>query len=188
MLRNLHSSLREVFKLITEDLRKDLHGLGAGTEALVDKTDELCVAHTEMLNRMAKMETEHLNLVGKFADMEDRLRRNNITLRGVPEYVFQEELPQHLMSLFKFLLLSVADADLLIDRTHRGPKPRGLAADIPRDIIVRLHYFHIKEAIPQAHRKAPDLLEYLRGISLIINLSATTMAKRREFVNTKKMQ
>ncbi|CAH2322506.1 Hypothetical predicted protein, partial [Pelobates cultripes] len=46
-------------------------------------------------------------------------------------------------------------ADLLMDRAHRTLRATSSNASTPRDIIVCLHFYHIKEQIMRAARDLP---------------------------------
>lgn len=52
------------------------------------------------------------------------------------------------------LLKSVSKQDLIIDRAHRLPKPRGILESVPRDVI----FYHIKEGLMHATRTNPQLV------------------------------
>lgn len=47
--------------------------------------------------------------------------------------------------------------EFVFDRAHRLAKPATLPDTIPRDIIARIHYFHIKEWAVAAARKIGKL-------------------------------
>ncbi|CAH2300567.1 Hypothetical predicted protein, partial [Pelobates cultripes] len=78
MLQTLRSSLREDYKEIAEDIRKEIQSLGTRTEAMENKTDDLCTANNEMADKIARMEVEQTDLKIKMADMEDRSRRKKL--------------------------------------------------------------------------------------------------------------
>lgn len=117
----------------------------------------------------------------KFADLEDRSRCNNITLWGIPESLPPQEIVLFIKRLLHLLLPEAPDSALLINKAHRIPKPKFLPPTIARDVIARLHFFHIKEAAIQAIRRAPALPEEFANISLFTDLSAATLQSRRKF-------
>ncbi|CAH2275701.1 Hypothetical predicted protein [Pelobates cultripes] len=79
------------------------------------------------------------------------------------------------------------DTDPLMDHAHRVRKPRSLTADITRDIVVKMHYFYVKEALLQIHRKAQDLPVEYQNIAIFPDLTAATMPKRWKFINVTKI-
>ncbi|CAH2312031.1 Hypothetical predicted protein [Pelobates cultripes] len=54
---------------------------------------------------------------------------------------------------------------------HRVPKPRYLPDSAPQDVLLRAHYFHIKELALRTYRSKPDPHD----------LSVATLRRRREF-------
>ncbi|CAH2252475.1 Hypothetical predicted protein [Pelobates cultripes] len=72
------------------------------------------------------------------------------------------------------------------DRMHRLPRPAHLPKEVPKDVIVRFHYFAHKETLLAAARKAPTLPEPHQRIALFADLSAATMEKRRGFITVTK--
>lgn len=85
--------------------------------------------------------------------MENRERRSNLRIRGVPEAVTDKELRSYLRNLFVTLAPHIPDIDWCLDRTHRTLAPKPPPGSNPRDIIVRFHYYDSKEALTAATRK-----------------------------------
>ncbi|CAH2313178.1 Hypothetical predicted protein [Pelobates cultripes] len=147
MLQELRTSMKTDFQAAFSDLRKDILEVGTRVNALEEKTNELCHVNDSIVEKIQKMEADSKRLMEKLADLEDRSRRNNIRVRGVPETVTQELLSAYLMRLFQAIQPNLEPADLRLDRAHRVPKPQNLAHEVPRDIVTRLHYYSAKEAI-----------------------------------------
>lgn len=93
----------------------------------------------------------------KIADMEDRSRRNNVTIRGIPESILQHDLCQYVTQLFNTIMPDLSDLDLTADRIHRLPKPSYLSDNIPRDVIIRLHFYHVKDRLIKATRNKEQI-------------------------------
>lgn len=97
----------------------------------------------------------------KLTDIEDRSRRNNLKIRGVPESIQQGSLHSYTTNMFKSTLPDTKDLVMTIDRIHRLPKPSHLPDKIPRDVILHLHFFHVKERIMSAaHNKSQIPSQY----------------------------
>ncbi|CAH2283431.1 Hypothetical predicted protein, partial [Pelobates cultripes] len=96
MLSTLRTSLQLDFRKISEEIRKEVHELGTRTSALEEKMDEICENNNKMREKFIKMEEDFQKLQGKMADIEDRSRRNNIRVRGVPETVQGPDIPPYL--------------------------------------------------------------------------------------------
>ncbi|CAH2324657.1 Hypothetical predicted protein [Pelobates cultripes] len=58
-----------------------MHDIDARMGALEELTDELCLANSEVVDKIYKMEAYHKCLVEKLSDLEYRSRRNNIWIR-----------------------------------------------------------------------------------------------------------
>lgn len=65
--------------------------------------------------------------------------------------------------------------DLIIDIAYRLPKPKGIPESAPRDVIMRLHFYHIKEELMQAARKTP-----FQKVKLFADLSPFTVLAREK--------
>lgn len=126
-------------------------------------------------------------MANKVLDLEDRSRRNNIRLRGIPESVPPDQLNALLTDFLAFTLPHRTNQDLIIDRIHRIPKPRHLSAQVPRDTIARIHFYPVKEEFLKALRAQPALPDRFRNISIYPDLSAATMLRRKEFAPYTKM-
>lgn len=55
----------------------------------------------------------------KLADLEDRLRRNNVKFRGVAETVLPNDLRRYLQKMTMTLLPDTPEHEVVIDRAHR---------------------------------------------------------------------
>lgn len=84
-------------------------------------------------------------LKDKIADLEERSRRNNIKIRGIPEAVAAPQLQQYRHTLFSSLILSLSPIELTVDRIHRVLKPSFHSDDTPRDVLLKVHYYHVKK-------------------------------------------
>lgn len=122
----------------------------------------------------------------KLADLEDRSRRNNLKLRGIPESVPPSQLLQYAQALFSTLIPEATASDLLVDRIHRVPKPSFLPDDTPRDVLMRVHYYHIKDRILQASRKQKNIPQQYAAIRVLPDLSRHTLQFRRNLMTITK--
>ncbi|CAH2318362.1 Hypothetical predicted protein [Pelobates cultripes] len=70
---------------------------------------------------------------------------------------------------------------LLVDRMHRVPWPRHLPDTAPKDVLLRAHYYHIKEHILRASRNKVKPPEEYPMVKLFTDLSSATLRRRRDF-------
>lgn len=122
----------------------------------------------------------------KIADLEYRSRRNNLKIRGIPESVASNHLLQYAHTLFSTLVPSLMAQDLIVDRIHRVPKPSFFSEEIPRDVLLRVHYYHIKEQILQASRKPDSVPSQYTTIRLLSDLSRHTLQRCRNLLTITK--
>lgn len=113
-------------------------------------------------------------------DLEDRSGCNNIKCHGVPEFIPPTELQAYATSLFSALIPELTPTELTIDRIHKIPKPRHLENSIPRDILMRIHFYQAKELILSKSRAITILAAPYNGIQIYADLSQHTLQMRRQ--------
>lgn len=57
------------------------------------------------------------------------------------------ELGPYLQKMIAEMLPATKPHELTTDRAHCLPKPSYLPERVPRDVIARIHYFHIKDQL-----------------------------------------
>uniref|UniRef100_A0A8C5PN13 Uncharacterized protein n=1 Tax=Leptobrachium leishanense TaxID=445787 RepID=A0A8C5PN13_9ANUR len=181
MLQELRATIQTDLKEALQELRRDVQDLGERTDSLEAKTDDLCLAHNDLVDRHIALQSAHDAMATKLADLEDRSRRNNVRIRGIPEAVNPADLQPYILELFQILVPTYSSQDFLIDRAHRLPRAKNLPPLASRDVLVRVHFFHVKEALMRASRKSMPLPSPYAEISFYADLSTATMSKRREF-------
>lgn len=149
-LNRLESSVREI-KQQMEGLDKRV----SETENRVSATEDRSRRHERVLGHLLKREA---NLAAVCDDMENRLRRNNIRLFGVPEGAEENDTVTFITDFLNTSLELQDDVDIKLERAHRAlaPKPRDAAAP-PRTIIARFLDFRVKQAVLQQAWKQLDV-------------------------------
>ncbi|CAH2319207.1 Hypothetical predicted protein [Pelobates cultripes] len=184
--RDLKDMLTEMKSLVAEELTKHLAPLKEGltdltkrTQALENKMEEVTATTSTHEASIKELQEQFTYLEDMQEDLNNRSRRNNIRIRGLPEPSTPEALTAILHEAFSSLLPDALPSDLLLDRAHRALRPPSSSPTQPRDIIIRCHYFHIKEAIMRATRETPLQIEG-HTVQLYHDLAPTTLRKRRE--------
>lgn len=80
-------------------------------------------------------------------------------------------------SFLQSLFLDLPEHRIELDRAHRAlqaPRPDGL----PRDIIVKLHYYAVKEMVLKASRDSENLVVLGHKMQVFADISPSTMQKR----------
>lgn len=116
----------------------------------------------------------------KLADLEDHSKRNNVKLRGVPKSVPPTDLHKYASDMIATLLPEVLQIEHTIDHIHRIPKPKHLDASVPRDILMKIHFFPTKEQLLAKARALPELPAPYNGVHLYADLSQYTLNLRRQ--------
>lgn len=122
----------------------------------------------------------------KLDDLENRSRRCNIRIVGLPEgsegtnpvAFFRTWLPELVKVSFK-------SGSVKLDRCHRALTCRPLPGQRPRAVIVKLHSYQDKVLIMQAARKAQSLVYNGAPIMIFEDFSIAVVRKRQEFYPVK---
>ncbi|CAH2249373.1 Hypothetical predicted protein [Pelobates cultripes] len=178
----LDAAVTKMQTTVTEalnDMRKGLKELEVRTSHLEGNVESLTGAHNETDIRLTKIEDQLYRQETKLADAEDRSRRSNVRLRGVPEDIAPQNLTAYAVEFFQTLLPDIPAEMFLLDRIHRLPKPQHLPPTTPRDVLMRL--YHIKDQILRTHHTKKDLPTQFKDILMFMDLSAETLRRRRSF-------
>lgn len=92
--------------------------------------------------------------MSRIDDLENRSRRYNFRIRGLPESIIDVILVTH--DLMKALFLNIPSHCLELDRVHRSLGPPRKDGS-PRDIIVKPHFYTVKEAIMKQSGTLPQV-------------------------------
>lgn len=113
-------------------------------------------------------------------DLDNRGRRHNLRVRGIPESVEQDGILSVVTGLFNHVLDRPEQTPIPMERIHRALRPKGRDTDPLRDIICYVNYFSIKEEILQIASEK-STLEYNGGpVHIYQDLSAITLRHRKD--------
>ncbi|KAL1262399.1 hypothetical protein QQF64_007664 [Cirrhinus molitorella] len=145
---------------------------------------------TERLQaRVLKLESQVTSLTEHVDDLENRGRRKNIRIIGLPEGAEGSDTVSFLQKWIpEFLHLQTKGGYVKIERAHRTLAPRPGVKERPRPLVVRMHNFGDKQRILDASRKSSVNGSLLFGnakISFYQDFSAAVLRKRREFDSVK---
>ncbi|KAM9308396.1 uncharacterized protein PAF06_012594 [Gastrophryne carolinensis] len=114
-----------------------LEKVGNATDSRVRALEERCT------KQEAIIKAYHLHL----DDLENRSRRNNLRIRGIPESQNAEDARAIVTAIFNELLGRDPSTSIELDRAHRALGPRSTDPSFPRDIVCKVHLFTVKEKI-----------------------------------------
>ncbi len=143
-------------------------------------------AMTTHIAKFAKTESKLEAALEIIDDLENRGRRCNIRIIGLPE----GSEGSNPMSFFKtwlpeLLQLSFKGGAVKLDHCHRALTGRPLPRQRPRAVIIWLHNFQDKVQIMQAARKTQALSYNDTQIMTSEDFSAAVIKKRQEFFSVK---
>uniref|UniRef100_A0A8C5PC04 Transposase n=1 Tax=Leptobrachium leishanense TaxID=445787 RepID=A0A8C5PC04_9ANUR len=178
-LESLFSRFEAKFDAKFAELGADVRQLGGRVQDLEEDRDA-SMAHLDRLQAQINEQSRYVtDLRRSVDDLDNRGRRNNVRIRGVPESEDAEDIPLTLRTLFNALLERPPDTPILLDRAHRALRPRGAPSAPPRDIICRIHHFPLKEEIMQAARKKRSITHDGHAVEVYQDLSRFTLQARR---------
>lgn len=175
----MRSGLEKVIKKELSAVRTDLAQVLERVEETEQRLDRHANAIRDLKSSTRNLYIAHRMALYKLEDQENRNRRNNIRIRGLPEATRDDDLAASVRGIFNTLLGNQADHPLKIDRVHRALRPRNLSTDTPRDIICRLHYYEEKEIIMKKAREAESLDFDGAILSFFPDLARETLERRR---------
>lgn len=187
MLVTLRGSLHRDLMECTTQLKAEVTAIGDRVSHTEDKMGEFATAHNELVDAYNAAEDEIQAIKSKMADLEDRSRRNNVKLRGVSESVMPADLRKYVQQFISALLPETLEREVIVDRAHRLPKPKHLPEKVPRDVIARIHFFHVKEDLMRYTRKNSPLPDPYADISVYSDISQHTMQARRNLATLTKL-
>uniref|UniRef100_A0A3B3HYL6 L1 transposable element RRM domain-containing protein n=1 Tax=Oryzias latipes TaxID=8090 RepID=A0A3B3HYL6_ORYLA len=165
----------------------EIAGLGtrvSSVEQRVSDHEDICSGHDAQL---AGFKSQLETALAKIDDLENRSRRCNIRVVGLPEgsagsnpVLFVENF------LPKLVDVSFKGGAVKVDRCHRVPAGGRTPGKRPRVFLVKLHNFQDKVRIMQAARKKQALKFGDAPIMIFDDFSAAVSKKREEFSAVKR--
>lgn len=196
-LRDDISSLRDTTKADMTAIRDELtvkveslltmQAEAAATQTSMEQSlSDTCDRVTALENSYKTLAAEHKKLQEKNIDLENRSRRQNIRIIGIPE---GSEANKPTDFVAKFLIKTLGeenfDGSILIDRAHRSLAPKPRAGERPRPMIARLHYYTDKDKIMSLSRSKGALLFEGSPVHIFPDMSPEVGRQRAAFNSVK---
>lgn len=146
-------------------------------EHRVSNAEDRSIRHERALGYLLRREAR---LTAKQDDMENRLRRNNIRVYGIPEEAEGKEMVPFMVEFFRTTLTLKDDVEIKLERAHRAiaPKPKTKAST--RSIIVRFLDFSVKQAVLQQAWKQRDITFQGQKVYFDQDYSPDVQRKRKQ--------
>ncbi|KAJ1181053.1 hypothetical protein NDU88_006264 [Pleurodeles waltl] len=163
--------------LETKSMRSDIAGFQTRVTGLEHRMGSLETQVTTYRDR----DQDLLYLRSKLTDLEDRSRRDNIRLLGIPEHEEGTDIQTFLGSVLPKLTSLDFDPPLEFQRAHRvGPKRSDTLR--PRPIIAcLLHHNHARQILQMARKHGPFRIGQ-HDIRITADYSKDTNERRKAFL------
>lgn len=171
--------LENSYKMELLELKESIKNTQEKTVALDTKVLKIEQETRKLKEDMQKQGKQIHQLINNMDEQENRSRRSNIRIRGLKEDVGAKELINTLLKIFQELIPGIEIKDLIIDRAHRTTGIRRLDPSMPRDVICKMHYAHIKDRIMYAARLKNSILYEGATVQFFQDLSKFTLDRRR---------
>ncbi|CAH2295381.1 Hypothetical predicted protein [Pelobates cultripes] len=180
-LEAMFSKMERSFGDKLQSLHEEVSHIGNRVQLLEEGGETIALQIHNMQTLQQTQNEALIFLQKKIEDLDNRGRRNNLRIRGIPEAPegTNENITQTLTNLFNQLLGRPVDTPIKLDRVHRAIRPKVLANETPRDIICRIHHFPIKETILQKAKQIRDITFSDRKVQIFQDLAQSTLIARR---------
>ncbi len=124
-----------------KELRVELEALASATKQTRDRVDSVQAAAHEDRRAVTDLRNQLVRLTEKMTDIEDRSRRNNVRLVGLPEGAEGSDVAGFLRVNLSKCIPSLKGRNIEIDQAHRVYDGRK-NSDRPRTLIFRVLRWH----------------------------------------------
>lgn len=146
-MMKIAADIKCTFSSAITELKADILSLSEKLEGVENAGAKRDKAITR-LERVADSHSAHLiEMNRQLEDLDNKGRRHNIRVRGIPESIEQGNIPSALQFVFNELLEHQTDTQIEFERAHRALRARPADAALPRDIICCLPNLKLKEEI-----------------------------------------
>lgn len=112
--------LAQTASKITGDLQSDFQNLGARMETIENKLDKTVAATNQNSDHIQTIQEQLDVALSKIDDLENRSRRYNIRMRGLPESI--TNVPAAVQDVIKNLIPYIPQHRLELDRAPQTPR------------------------------------------------------------------
>ena len=178
--------IQKMLLVMTSTLKEEMEEVRA---KVVVGEQKICVLESQQIavdcrlvaleERVGKQQQQLVRLQLKAEEADNRSRRNNVRIRGIPES-FEGPAPREaVLSILNKILKNSPESPLELDRVHKVPTYWSPEQNSPRDVLCRIHFFRIKEEILREAWKEGTVSWEGASIQLFPDLCWQTKARRR---------
>lgn len=168
-------------------VRRDLQAMSDRVKAAEDRVSNVEDQLPPLAKAMKSATHQITTLLAKVDDLENRSRRSNIRIVGVPE----REEGRDPVAFFENWLMDIMGKNILspffaIERAHRVPTRSPPPGAPPRPILMKLLHFRDRDAILRAARDKGEISIHGHRVSFYPDFSNDVQKKRMQFLDIKK--
>ncbi len=163
-LRELREDIQATNKSVKE-LREELEAIATKAKQTRDQVDSIQAAAREDRRAVTDLRNQLERLTEMTTDMEDRSRRKNVRLVGLPEGAEGSNVAGFLKVNLSKWIPSLKGRDIEIDQSHRV-YDGGRGSDRPRTLIFRVLRWHDRSEILKGARQAYPVKCALDNVTL----------------------
>ncbi len=180
-LRELREDIQATNKSVKE-LREEFEAIATETKQTRDRVDSVQAAAREDRRTVTDLKNQLERLTEKMTDMEDRCRRNNVRLMGLPEGMEGPDAAGFLRVNLSKWIPSLRGRDIEIDRAHRV-YDGGRGSDRARALIFRVLRWRDRSEILKGARQAYPVKCAQNNVTLLFfpDFSPATAIRRKAF-------
>ncbi len=186
-LRELREDIQATNKSVKE-LREEFEAIATETKQTRDRVDSVQADAREDRRTVMDLRNQLEKLTEKMTDMEDRCRRNNFRLVGLPEAAEGSDAAGFLRVNLSKWIPSLRGRDIEIDRAHRV-YDGGRGSDRPRTLIFCVLRWHDRSEILKGARQTYPVKCAQSNVTLLFfpDFSPATAIRRKAFNPVLKM-
>lgn len=179
-LKTIAADIKDTLSAAISELRLDIHALTDRVRAVEKMTER----HDTQLQKTTRHVDTHTlqmrDMQRHLEDLDNRGRRHNLRVRGLPETIEGEQLLPSITDLFNKLLNRPPQTHIEMERFHRALRPKGRDTDPPRDIVCCIVDFKLKEEILRRARMNSQIIHEGKQVQIYQDLSGITLQHRRD--------
>ncbi len=181
-LRELREDIQATNKSVKE-IREELEAIDTAAKQTRDRVDSVQAAALEDRRTVTDLRNQLERLTEKMRDIEDRSRRNNVRLVGLPEGVEGSNAAGFLRVNLSKWIPSLKGRNIEIDRVHHV-YDGGRGSDRPRTLIFHVLRWHDRSEILKGARRAYPVRCTQDNVTLLFfpDFSPATAVKRKSLV------
>lgn len=128
------------------------------------------------MSRIQNLQDQLDTALSKIDDLENHSRLYNFRIRGLSETI--TEVQEAVRAFIKDIIPDLQDHRLELDRAHRALNPPR-SDGLPRDIVVKPHYYGMKEDVMHISRNMTQPSTQGHPIQVFADLFPSTIQWRR---------